>query len=108
MVPFPLDDRNPSCARFLPGLASLPVSQSGRPDRLRLNLRANAILALGVSGSQTWRLPRLVPYAVVLLVVVVFRLPTLSNDVFSIDEVWNLVGITRLQSVEEFVYAFRF
>jgi hypothetical protein len=61
-----------------------------------------------VSGSQPWRWNRLVPYAVVLLVVVVFRWPTFSNDIFSIDEVWNLIGVTRLHSFEEFVYAFKF
>jgi hypothetical protein len=62
-----------------------------------------------MTESLTWRCARQFwAYLLVLVVVVLLRLPTLSNDIFSIDEVWNLVGVTRLQSLEEFVYAFKF
>jgi len=60
------------------------------------------------SHTSRWTRRSWVPYALVSLVAVVLRAPTLSNDIFSIDEVWNLVGVIRLQSFEGFIYAFKF
>ena len=48
------------------------------------------------------------PYLAVLAVVLLLRWPTLSNDIFSIDEVWHLTGVARLHSLQEFAYAFSY
>jgi hypothetical protein len=48
------------------------------------------------------------PYAAMAIVMLVLRLPTLTNRILSIDEASYLVHALRLESFEQFVYAFQY